>query len=115
ELSRTSRGDVLSLSVFDRAGEARAASFEGNMGKLNGAGPCLHEFVRATVNQYLNDMGATPPDNLYEVLISEVERPLIEEVLRRTGGNQSRSAEILGITRATLRNRIQRYRIDPHG
>nr|WP_203594434.1 helix-turn-helix domain-containing protein [Wenzhouxiangella limi] len=58
-------------------------------------------------------MGETPPDNLYEVLITEVERPLIEAVLSRTGGNQSRSAEILGITRATLRNRIQRYQIDP--
>lgn len=83
------------------------------MGKLNGSGTCLHEFVRQTVEQYLNDMGETPPDNLYEVLITEVERPLIETVLSRTGGNQSRSAEILGITRATLRNRIQRYRIDP--
>ena len=84
------------------------------MGQLNGTATCLHEFVRATVEQYLDDMGETPPDNLYEVLISEVERPLIEAVLRRTGGNQSRSAEILGITRATLRNRIQRYRIDLH-
>lgn len=82
------------------------------MRKLNGSGPCLHEYVRSVVEQYLEDMGDTPPDNLYEVLITEVERPLIEAVLLRTGGNQSRSAEILGITRATLRNRIQRYGIN---
>lgn len=84
------------------------------MSKLNGSGDCLHEFVRSVVDQYLEDMGETPPDNLHEVLIAEVERPLIETVLGRTGGNQSRSAEILGITRATLRNRIQRYKINLH-
>lgn len=82
------------------------------MPHLNGSGSCLHQFVRSVVEQYLEDMGSTPPDNLYDVLIAEVERPLIETVLLRTGGNQSRSAEILGITRATLRNRIQRYSID---
>ncbi len=85
------------------------------MGKLNGSsGPCLHEVVRSVVNQYLEDMGETPPDNLYEVLLEQVERPLIEAVLTRTGGNQSRSAEILGITRATLRNRLKRYQIQPN-
>ncbi len=83
------------------------------MNPLNGSGACLHEFVRSVVEQYLEDMGDTPPDNLYETLIHEVERPLIETVLARTGGNQSRSADILGITRATLRNRIQRYGIAP--
>lgn len=82
------------------------------MGKLNGSGPQLRQLVRSTVEQYLHDMGDTPPDNLHDVLISEIEKPLIETVLARTDGNQSRSAQILGITRATLRNRIQRYQID---
>ncbi len=82
------------------------------MGKLNGSGPQLRQLVRSTVEQFLNDMGDTPPDNLYDVLISEIEKPLIETVLAQTAGNQSKSAQILGITRATLRNRIQRYQID---
>ena len=75
-------------------------------------GACLHEFVHSVVKQYLADMGSTPPDNLYQVIIAEVERPLIRTVLEHTGGNQSRAAEMLGITRATLRNRIQRYGLD---
>jgi Fis family transcriptional regulator, factor for inversion stimulation protein len=75
-------------------------------------GTCLHEFVQGVVNQYLDDMGSTPPDNLYQVIMAEVERPLIRAVLNHTGGNQSRAAEILGITRATLRNRIQRYKLN---
>ncbi len=73
------------------------------------AGICLHEFVQGVAKQYLDDMGSTPPDNLYQVMMAEVERPLIRTVLDHTGGNQSRAAELLGITRATLRNRIQRY------
>jgi len=73
---------------------------------------CLNKFVRDVVKQYLDDMGSTPPDNLYQVILSEVERPLIQTVLEYAAGNQSRAANILGITRATLRNRIQRYQID---
>ena len=73
------------------------------------SGTCLHEFVQGVVNQYLDDMGSTPPDNLYQVIMAEVERSMIRTVLNHTGGNQSRAAEILGITRATLRNRIKRY------
>lgn len=76
------------------------------------SGACLHQFVQSVVKQYLADMGSTPPDNLYQVIIAEVERPLIRTVLEHTGGNQSRAAEMLGITRATLRNRIQRYGLE---
>jgi Fis family transcriptional regulator len=69
----------------------------------------LNEHVQRAVAQYLEDMGSTPPDNLHELIIREVERPLIQTVMAHVGGNQSRAAELLGITRATLRTRIQRY------
>ncbi|WP_376694444.1 helix-turn-helix domain-containing protein [Wenzhouxiangella sp. EGI_FJ10409] len=75
-------------------------------------GPCLHEFVRCVVRQYLDDMGHTPPENLHGLIMSEAERALVETVLGQTDGNQSRAAEILGITRTTLRNRIRRYGLD---
>jgi Fis family transcriptional regulator, factor for inversion stimulation protein len=76
------------------------------------SGVCLHQFVQDVVKQYLVDMDTTPPDNLYQVIIAEVERPLIQAVLEHTGGNQSRAADMLGITRTTLRNRIQRYGLE---
>jgi len=38
---------------------------------------------------------------------------LIEEILKRTKGNQSRAANMLGITRNTLRTKMQRYSIKP--
>ena len=57
-------------------------------------------------------MGNTAPENLYQMLLAEIEPPLIEEILKRTGGNQSRAAGMLGITRNTLRTKIQRYSIE---
>lgn len=57
-------------------------------------------------------MGNTAPENLYQMLLAEVEPPLIEEILSFTGGNQSRAADMLGITRNTLRTKMQRYSID---
>lgn len=75
--------------------------------------PSLRDTVRAAIRDYLDDMGPTEASNLHQRLLSEVEPPLIEEVLRHTGGNQSRSARILGVTRNTLRARMKHYGISP--
>lgn len=72
----------------------------------------LREHVQNTVSRYLKDMGKTVPENLYQMFLSEVEPPLIEETLKCTGGNQSRAASMLGITRNTLRTKMQRYSIE---
>ena len=73
----------------------------------------LREHVQATICQYLADMDTTEPEHVYRKLLSEIEPPLIEEVLRYSGGNQSRTARILGITRNTLRSKLRRYSIKP--
>jgi Fis family transcriptional regulator len=72
----------------------------------------LRKHVQNTVSRYLRDMGNTVPENLYQMLLSEVEPPLIEEILKCTNGNQSRAASMLGITRNTLRTKMQRYSIE---
>ncbi len=48
-----------------------------------------------------------PPQGFYDEFIGQVDRPLIEVVLEYTGGNQVKTAEILGINRNTLRKKIQ--------
>ena len=71
----------------------------------------LREHVQETIRRYLEDMGSTEPEHVYRTLLTEIEPPLIEEVLNYTGGNQSRAARILGMTRNTLRSKLRRYDI----
>ena len=71
----------------------------------------LRQNVQEAIRLYLKDMGHSQPECLYRTLMAEVEPPLIEEVLRYTQGNQSRTAKILGMTRNTLRTKLQRYDI----
>jgi len=49
---------------------------------------------------------------LYKSILEAVERPLIEDVLERTEGNQLKAAKILGINRNTIRAKIKRLSID---
>ncbi len=72
----------------------------------------LRQHVKSTISRYLQDMGNTAPENLYQLLLAEVEPPLLEETLKWTGGNQSRAAAVLGITRNTLRTKMRRYSIN---
>jgi two-component system nitrogen regulation response regulator GlnG len=51
--------------------------------------------------------------NLYDLMIGLVEKPLLRAVLRETGGNQVRAAQILGINRNTLRKKLTEHGIDP--
>lgn len=49
--------------------------------------------------------------NLYDKVMSETEEMLLEQVMRETGGNQVQAAKILGISRFTLRDRLEKYKI----
>lgn len=50
--------------------------------------------------------------DLYKMVLAKVEKPLIERVLQKTGGNKKKTAEILGINRNTLYARIKKLKID---
>lgn len=71
----------------------------------------LRHNVQAAIRRYLEDMGQSQPECLYRTLLAEVEPPLIEEVLRYTQGNQTQTARILGMTRNTLKAKLDRYDI----
>lgn len=71
--------------------------------------PALREHVASAVRRYLADLGDNTPDDIYDVVMREVEAPLFAEVMRHCGGNQSRAAAALGINRATLRKKLKLY------
>ena len=47
--------------------------------------------------------------DVYDMVLSEVEPPLLEQTLRYCGNNQTRAAQILGLNRGTLRKKLKRY------
>lgn len=67
--------------------------------------PALRECVTRAVRRYLHDMDGEA-DGLYELVLGEVEGPLLREVMDWAGGNQSKAAAALGINRATLRKKL---------
>ncbi len=66
----------------------------------------FEEMVRAKIRALLQRLEGYPVEDLYEEVISRVERPLIELVLERTSYNQLKAAELLGLNRNTLRKKI---------
>jgi Fis family transcriptional regulator len=48
---------------------------------------------------------------LYDVVLQQVEKPLLELALRATNGNQVKTAQMLGINRNTLKKKIDSYKI----
>ena len=75
-------------------------------------GIVLKEQVRIAVERYFAQLDGETVVGLYAMVIAEVEKPLIEAVLNHTGGNQSKAAQVLGMSRSTLRKKIQQYEID---
>jgi len=73
---------------------------------------CLSDNVKAAVERYFKDMDGHEPSNLHELVMSQVEKPLIECVIDNSRGNLSRAAQLLGLNRGTLRNRMQKYDLD---
>ena len=67
--------------------------------------------VRRAIEGYLKDLDGEKPNPLYGMVIRSVERPLVELVMKYSEGNQTHAAELLGINRNTLRNKIRQYRI----
>src|SRR5580692_10646031 len=69
----------------------------------------LHDSVRQALENYFQQLKGQVPSNLYELVLAEVEVPLLEAVMEYTKGNQSRAAILLGLSRGTLRKKLKIY------
>ena len=52
-------------------------------------------------------------NGLYNIVLEQVERPLIELALKAYNGNQVKTALMLGINRNTLKKKIDNYKLKP--
>ncbi len=71
----------------------------------------IGECVRRSLERYFKDLDGAKACAIYDMVLKNVEKPMIESVLDHAEGNQTVAAELLGITRSTLRKKIALYRI----
>jgi Fis family transcriptional regulator, factor for inversion stimulation protein len=72
----------------------------------------IKQCISGVMDQYFSDMGNHFNGDLYELVMKEVEKPLIQKVLTYTKNNQTSAANILGISRGTLKKKVDHYRIN---
>ena len=69
----------------------------------------LRDCVSRVLDNYFSNLEGQDTIDLYELVISEVEAPLMEAVMRETRNNQSKAATMLGLNRGTLRKKLKTY------
>ena len=71
----------------------------------------LEKWLDKSIRQYVSAMDEESNGHLHELIMGGIEKPLVEIVLKETGGNQTQAANILGVNRNTLRKKIVEYKI----
>lgn len=69
----------------------------------------LYDSVKRSVEAYFANLEGEPTNDLYDIVLAEIERPFFEAVLKYTKGNQSKAAIILGLSRGTLRKKLKQH------
>lgn len=69
----------------------------------------LQDLVYAKVTRFLSENKSKSIQDLYDMILCEVEPPLLQAVMEKRRGNQQQAAKILGISRGTIRKKLQRY------
>lgn len=74
-------------------------------------GYTLSDHVRQSVENYFAHLNGHESSGLYHLVLAEVEKPLLETALKYSDFNQSKAAKILGLSRSTLRKKLELYDI----
>ena len=69
----------------------------------------ISKCIRTSLNRYFRDLDGQQASGVYEMVLHEMEKPLLTVVMEQAGGNQTLAAEILGINRNTLRRKLTEH------
>lgn len=72
----------------------------------------LRQHVENAIKLYFENLQGIVPTGLYDLVLAEVELPLLNEVLKQVRGNQTKAARLLGLSRGTLRKKMHIYCLD---
>ena len=71
----------------------------------------LSHAVKHSIRRFLYELDGAHPNNMYDLVLKQIEQPLFEAILEHTKGNQSRAADLLGLNRGTLRKKLRSYNL----
>jgi len=71
----------------------------------------LSDHVRRCVEDYFAHLNGHDSTGLYQLVLNEVEKPLLETALKHSEFNQTKAAKVLGLSRSTLRKKLEQYGI----
>lgn len=72
----------------------------------------LTETVKNTLMTYFDQLDGAEPSEIYNMVLKQVEAPLLEVVMQQVDGNQTKAAACLGLNRGTLRKKLRLYGLD---
>ena len=79
--------------------------------KFNGEGAKLSHQVSQSMRKYFQQLDGESPNDVYNMVLNEVESSLLEIVMQQCDDNQTRASKMLGINRGTLRTKLKAYKL----
>ena len=71
----------------------------------------IEQSIRESLEGYFRDLDGETPNDVYDMVIRLVEKPLLEVVMTQADNNQSRAADWLGLNRNTLRKKLVEHQM----
>jgi Fis family transcriptional regulator len=90
------------------AGETAAANDDKS---LNVPVQSLRQSVTTAVRHYLDELDGQISRDVYQMVLAEIEAPLLEEIMAYTRNNQTKASIMLGLNRGTLRKKLKQYNL----
>lgn len=91
-------------------------SMEGELTAANDNVPCtvesnLRDAVTVAVRSYLVELDGQLSTDVYQMVLAEIEAPLLKEIMAYTRNNQTKASLMLGLNRGTLRKKLKQYNL----
>ena len=69
----------------------------------------VRDAVQVAVRQYLEELDGQMSTEVYQMVLAQMEEPLLEEIMAYTRSNQTKASLMLGLNRGTLRKKLKQY------
>ena len=72
----------------------------------------LQDKIETLLDKYFKDLDGENPNDVYDMVLHSVEKPLLIYIMNYAQGNQTRAAKMLGLNRNTLRKKLEFYNLN---